>query len=274
MWSGTVQKITYSCIAALFCLTTAHASDCPAPNTPAQIAERLGAAQSAFSRLDSEQFSFSMEEVELMVPCLSGRPAPVDTAQLHRMFGLHLHTKGKNKAATHALLAAKVLSPNYLFPDGFFPEGYALEERWSELSVSEPSDIRAPLPKGHSTAFDGQITRDRPIDRTTLFQLVNKDGSILRSQLISPEQTLPNYESIPRQRNRIIGATIGAGVAAALTYGLAWQGRRQFDRDENTMSRAELQRLRTRVNNLFFISGSLTLVTAAGASAAVLIGPR
>lgn len=274
MLGGLVRTIAVFFLGGLSWSLPGWAADCPAPNTPEQIAERLTAAQSALSQLDSEQFSFSMEEVGLMVPCLSARPEPSGAADLHRMLGVHLYTAGKTQAATDALRAAKVLVPDYQFPTEMFPEGYALLDTWKGLSPGEPSHVRAPVPKNSDVAFDGRLTRDRPSDRVTLFQHLSRDGAVLKSVMLQPDHTIPTYESVPRQRNRIIGATIAMGISAGITYGLSWHGHRKFERNDASLSRAELQSLRKRVNNSFGVSGALTALTATGVVAAILVGPR
>jgi len=92
--------------------------------------------------------------------------------------------------------------------------------------------------------------------------------------MLQPDHPIPTYESVPRQRNRIIGATIAMGISAGITYGLSWHGHRKFERNDASLSRAELQSLRKRVNNSFGVSGALTALTATGVVAAILVGPR
>jgi hypothetical protein len=249
-------------------------SDCPVPNTPSQVAERLVDARSALSKMDFDQFSFSMEEVELMVPCLGALPSRAAAADLHRMLGVYMYTAGKSQAANDTLRAAKVLVPAYRFPDDLFPEGYALIDVWSGVETDDPKHVRAPVPKKSDVAFDGVVTRDRPADRATLFQHISTDGAVLQTIVIQPDQALPAYESVPRQRNRIIGATVAAGVAAGISYGLAWHERRSFDKEDGSRSRADLKQMRQRVNTAFTLSGAFSTVTVSGVVAAIVIGPR
>jgi len=270
MRSTLLLSLTALCMAA----SSAHAQDCPSAHTPEQVDTRLQTAQAALKDLNSEAFSLAMEEVAIMVPCLNSKPAQDLVAQLHRMRGIELYTSGKESAARQALRAARVLSPAYTFPKGFFPEGHALPDFWSEVPADAPANVRAPVPRDAEVAFDGKTTRDRPSDRATVFQYLGTDGTVRTTRYLMPKDPLPTYPSIPRQRNRLIIASIATGIVAGTSYALGWQGHQDFMEDDPKRTKAELSRMQTQVNTSFIISGVTTTLTVAGVTAAVLIGPR
>jgi hypothetical protein len=252
----------------------ARAGDCPTSHSTGQISARLQAAESALKALDGDGFSLAMEEVAIMLPCLSATPSPDLSAQLHRMRGLELYSARKEDAARHAIRAAKVLRPDFNFPDGFFPEGHALPDFWAAVPIDAPAHTSAPVPRDAAVSFDGLQTLDRPSDRATIFQRQSLSGAVQTTQYLMPKDPLPSYRSIPRQRNRLIAASIVTGVVAGSSYALGWQSRQRFMEDDAQHTRAELSRLKTRVNTSFIVSGVSATMTVAGLTWAVLIGPR
>jgi hypothetical protein len=252
----------------------AVAGDCPSSNTPQQIGERLKTAQHAFGELDIDSFSFAMEEVSLMLPCLGAVPEPGLAAQVHRMVGVKLYADGRVGPARSSLLAGKALQPDYVFPDDLFPEGYALLDEWQELSATQTAVKRAPVPRGATVYFDGAQTRDRPIDRATLFQRMDAEGVMRNSVYLQPTDVLPSYAAIPRQRNRILMATAAAGVGAAVSYGLAMTARNAFFEEGGKRGRKDLNDLRTQANRGFVSAGVFSTLAISGGIVAVVIGPR
>jgi len=259
---------------AVLAFPTAHAQDCPAANNPEQIEARLHTAQDALKSLESEAFSLAMEEISLMLPCLDAQPDPALTAELHRLRGIELYASGKADAANHAFLASKVLAPEYAFPQDMFSEGHALIDLWTNITPTGAAHTRAPVPKKSTVSFDGTLTRDRPSDRATLFQHLTLEGEVQTTQYLMPKDSLPTYASVPRQRNRLIAASIATTLAAGTSYAVAWQARQNFMKDDGSRTRKELERLRRKVNTSFISAGVCAALTTAGFGAAIVIGPR
>jgi hypothetical protein len=257
-----------------FMTPLAWAQDCPTPHTPDQVHTRLTAAQKALRALDSDGFSLAMQEVALMVPCLNERPTPELVAEIHRMHGIDLYTAGKQEHARLALRASRILGPQYRFPADLFPKGHALPDLWLSLSALQPAHVRAPVPKQSQVVFDGTVTRNRPSDRATVFQHLGKDGSVQTTRYLMPKDPLPSYPSIPRQRNRLIAASIATGAVAGASYALAWQGRSQFMKSDPKQTKKDLNTTRNQVNTAFVTAGICTTLSATGIAAAILVGPR
>ena len=252
----------------------AHAADCPAPNTPDQIKKRFDRAQSAFQELDIDTFTFSMEEVGLMIPCLDRRPTRAFSAELHRLQAVSLYASDKPGTASTSLRAGKALEPDYAFPKDMFPEGYALLDEWKTTDLSKTETEGAPVPKKSSIAFDGTLTRQRPTDRATLFQHIDAKGLILATAYLQPADPLPAYESVPRQRNRLIGASIASGILSGTFYALSSKGQERFENPSAKASRKEILDLREEVNTYYTLSGIFGVLTVTGTIGAVTIGPR
>lgn len=259
----------------------AMGQDCPTTSAPSEVETRLSNAETALKTLDIEAFSLAMEETTIMLPCLDGMPAVALAAKLHRLRGIELYTAGKMDLARQALRAAKVLEPDFTFSAGTFPKGHALVDFYAAISVNNsaetrqaPAHIGAPVPRDAKVAFDGRFTLERPSDRATVFQHLSPSEVVLTTRYLLPKDPLPTYASIPRQRNRLIIASIASGVIAGGSYALGWQSRQQFLADDPTRTSAELESLKRRANTSFVISGLGTTLTVVGASGAVLIGPR
>ena len=274
-----IQSLARVCAATL-CLAfwpasgVAQAGDCPSPNTPDQIRERLIRAQTAFGDLDIDSFTFAMEEVGLMIPCLDRVPGVAFSAELHRMQGVAFYAADQRSSASNALRAAKVLEPDYQFPSGMFPDGYALLDEWEAMKVGEPLHRSAPVPRKSAVAFDGQTTRSRPVDRATLFQHVDTSGGILQTKYLLPAEPLPTYVSVPRQRNRLIGATALCALVSGTFYKLSTDSVARFEQEGGGLNRKEMIALRERANRYYTVSGITAALTGAGIVGSITIGHR
>ena len=276
---GMIQTLAKAC-AGLLCLVlvlnngAARAGDCPAPNTPAQVDERLKRAQAAFGSLDIDTFTFAMEEVGLMVPCLDRALQPQFAADLHRMQGVAFYAADQRTSASQALRAAKILAPDFQFPEGMFPQGYALLDEWRGMEVGAPMHETAPVPRHSDVVFDGQTTRRRPSDRATVFQHIDAKGGVLKTVYLLPSDPLPAYESVPRQRNRLIAATVVSGLISGGFYALSSRDVERFEQEDGALNRKEMIALRERANRYYTISGVMAALTGVGIVGSVTIGHR
>jgi hypothetical protein len=205
-------------VASAACLTSSDTG---------QLTERLEAAEAAFAALDAEGFGRALDDATLLVPCLSDVPPRALAARMHRLDGLRQFAAGDNESALASMQAARVLDPTYRFPDETLPADHALRVAYEALPTDEGDSVRPPQPTDGVLVFDGVEQPRRPIDRATLFQLV-EDGSVASTRMLSPDEDLPAYRAKPRARNRLL---VGSGVMLGLSglfYGLAWAANDQF----------------------------------------------
>jgi hypothetical protein len=200
---------------------------CLTSSDTTQLASRLEAAEAAYVALDAEAFERALDDATLLVPCLSDVPPRELAARMHRLDGLRLFAGGDNEGALASMQAARVLDPGYRFPDETLPADHALRVAYEALPTDEGSAVRPPQPVDGVFVFDGVEQPWRPLDRATLFQLV--DGpTVSTTRMLAPEEDLPAYRARPRARNRLL---VGSGILIGLSglfYGLAWSANDQF----------------------------------------------
>ncbi len=80
---------------------------CTTSYAPAELEQRLGAAEAAYVALDVDAFRAAAEEARLLLPCLGGALAPSVAARVHRVEGLRLYAGGDEAGARLSMAAAR-----------------------------------------------------------------------------------------------------------------------------------------------------------------------
>ena len=257
----------------------AHGAGCAVSATPAEIDAQLAAAEAAYSALDPSAFVVATDHVALLQPCLDAVVAPAVAARWHRVTALKLYGQGDEAGAVAAMRAARVLEPAYVWSDDLLPAGPL-----RALFDAAPTEDRAravPVPRDGALAFDGTVTRLRPLERASVVQLLDVSGRVTSTAWISVDGPLPAYAAVPRTRNRLL---VGAGVAATgalATYAGSWAARSSFQTwtpDPSTAdpaaAEAKLASLRGTANGLAIGAIAFGVVAAGGAVGAVIVGER
>jgi hypothetical protein len=217
-----------ACLCALATLLPSVAfAACLTSSDTNQLTERLADAEVAYAALDAEAFEQALDDAALLVPCLSDVPPREVAARMHRLDGLRLFAAGDNEGALASMQAARTLEPGYRFPDETLPADHALRVAYEALPTDEGDAVRPPQPIDGAFVFDGVAQPWRPLDRATLFQLVD-GGAVATTRMLAPEEELPAYRARPRARNRLL---VGSGILLGLSgvfYGLAWSANDQF----------------------------------------------
>jgi hypothetical protein len=190
------------------CLTTSRTSD---------LLDELAAAETAYADLDPAAFGRALDDATLLLPCLSDVPTPEVAARVHRLTGLRLYAAGENELALASMQAARILDPTYRFPDETLPADHALRVAYEALPAEDGDAFRPPQPIDGSFMFDGIEQPRRPLDRSTLFQLVESGGTVETTRMLEPGEPLPEYRAKPRARNRLlVGSALFVGASAGL----------------------------------------------------------
>ena len=267
----------------LLCLiapSLAFAADpCQTPISAEAMRAALTQAESAFSALDVERFTTTMDDVAFEVPCLS---EPADAAlagRLHRLQGIRQFVAQDEQLASEAFAAARAADPSYALPTWLVPDGHAIRDLYGRLPLENGSFDELSPPSVGALAFDGVQGLRRPTSWPTLVQVLDAEGRPVSTAYLFPGDAMPTYDASPtlasapartpsRRPGRkvgftLVGATAAGGVAAGLLYGLASASAADFERDQPDWDAADLKAHRARTNDLVAASGALA-ATAAG----------
>lgn len=250
---------------------------CSEVESAAQLQVELTRAETAFANLQVESFLETSDEVIFSLPCLGEALDQEAVARLHRLQGLRQYVAGESERAVLAFASARAADPSYVLPTWLVPEGHALRDLYGQFPLENAVFEPAPRPREGSLRFDGLERYERPQRWPTLVQVLDGAGLPVSTAYVFPGDALPAYpmvepepESAARvaQPRRAItlslaGSAALAGVASGLLYGAASAAAADFEADQPTWDRADLEGARRDTN---------TLVVASGATAALGVG--
>jgi hypothetical protein len=242
-------------VASAACLTASRTDE---------LVERLTVAETAYADLDADQFGRALDDATLLLPCLAEVPSPALAARVHRLTGLRHYAAGENELALASMSAARVLDPTYRFPDETLPADHALRVAYEALPAEEGDAVRPPQPIEGLFVFDGVEQPRRPVDRSTLFQLVEEGGTVETTRMLDPGEDLPAYRARPRARNRLlVGSAVFLGASAAF-YGLGWVARNEFDDRSSDLTESDLESLQAQTQTYSALSAVSLGMSATG----------
>jgi len=279
------MDMRFLALAPLLALASpALAAPCDAPTTEASLDAAVAEAEVAYEDLDVEGFRAAHDRAMRALPCVDRPLRPTLVARLHRLRGLQLYIAGSEEASAAAFAAARSADPGLGLGD-LVPEGHALERVFGQASPG-PTE-RVPEPADRALFLDGVQSRDRPVARPVIVQLVPQGQAPELTRWLDPGAPLPDYphavvdngapdvpepppERTGRGRRRVGSVLLIAGAAAGggagLLYGAAAVSRADFQADHPDWTRTDLAKARDRTNNLALASG------ATGAAAVLLAG--
>lgn len=118
------------------------------------------------------------------VQCLDGWMTPDGAVALHRLIAME-----RWQTRDVAMVAAHLRStPN----DGWRPSdpGLAKIAQSSRGTESQHTEAIA-IPPGWKAVLDGKLSTLRPLDRAVVFQWVDPQGTVRRTQMLPPTQAMP-----------------------------------------------------------------------------------
>lgn len=264
------------------------APNCSTPIPVSTLRAGLSQAESAFSALDVERFTTTMDDVVYEIPCLSEPAEPALVAQLHRLQGIRQFVAHDDQRAAEAFAAARGADPSYQLPTWLVPDGHAIRDLYGRVPLDNGTFDPVPPPATGTLRFDGLEGSRRPTGWPTLVQLLDAQGRPLSTAYLFPGEAMPAYDAgkpavtavagpEPAGRSRrgaglaLVGATAASGLASGLLYGLAGANAADFERDHPAWDRADLVGQRARTNDLVAASGALAAVAAGCALTATFV---
>ncbi|MEQ1507347.1 MAG: hypothetical protein ABMB14_34280 [Myxococcota bacterium] len=188
----------------------AHASE---PCSIRVDAERIDAAleriEASWAALDDLEFVRGVDELHLLLPCVTEVVPPGTAARIHRAYALESWVRGATADGVVALAAARQIEPGWPEPPGWFPEALAA------AAAEPPGASRAVPPRDGGLVFDGTPDARRP-ERPSFVQWVGGDGDVRASWYVRPDEPLPDYDPAYKSRRNLVSLGVAGVVADVL----------------------------------------------------------
>ncbi|MEQ1568964.1 MAG: hypothetical protein ABMA64_25220 [Myxococcota bacterium] len=233
----------------------AHASE---PCSIRVDAERIDAAleriEASWAALDDLEFVRGVDELHLLLPCVTEVVPPGTAARIHRAYALESWVRGATADGVVALAAARQIEPGWPEPPGWFPEALAA------AAAESPGASRAVPPRDGGLVFDGTPDARRP-ERPSFVQWVGGDGDVRASWYVRPDEPLPDYDPAYKSRRNLVSLGVAGVVAGGAAYGAAFAVGAGLER---TRDLDEARAVQARANTLTVGSAALLGVGCAG----------
>ncbi|MEZ4322113.1 MAG: hypothetical protein R3F61_31870 [Myxococcota bacterium] len=247
--------------------------DCEAGLDDQDVKGVSSRAQEAFANLDEEGFSQARDELLAGIECSVEALTTSAVAGYFRVRALDAHLRRAPEdllANARAMAEIDPVPP----PTSVTPRGHPVRNAWETARAAGPSGPRElPVPSGGRIRVDGRDTLALPVERPTVIQFVQPDGSLAWTRVIEPGGLPPGYTeasedyrakyenaiivSAPRKPIElpILAGIFGAGAIG--TYATTFHTRKRFFDAEDP---ADLRTLRNNNNALVIASAGLGAV--------------
>lgn len=229
---------------------TAHAR-CATPSALAAVEDLLAAGDRHFDELEDVELRKDLDDAAAAISCLEETLPPATAAHLHRLTALWHDLQGDRASRDAAFTAAGRADPEYRFPPRVLaPDNPTARAYVATIGAAVPAEpVPEPAP-GVSLLWDGATAEGRPAGLPVVLQVVEGEGQIDFSGLLSPLAPLPDYprpaavavvdtppdpDPVPNgRRGKIIRISLlsGGGAllagSAACSY-LAWDKVQSFE---------------------------------------------
>lgn len=174
----------------LLLLQTAFAS-CEKTSDNEALTRGVDLAIEAFTAMEDDRFSSARKAVLAAVPCVSEPINPEVAAAVHRIRGLNAFLDDDSLTAQLYFAAARSIDPSYRFPESVAPEGHPLAQDY--LALDTTADRTEALPELTSGSFfiNGKRTRERSSSYPALFQLVDGQDRVVKTDFLAAKADLP-----------------------------------------------------------------------------------
>ena len=246
---------------------------------------RLDAADAAFTSLDVEKFSGSMDDAALTVGCLEELVTPSLAGRYHRMVGLDLFVSRDESGAERAFAASRAVDPTGVLGPDLVAEGHEVRAVFGQFDLSAGRWDTLPPPASGQIVLDGTAGLERALGWPVLVQIVDPVGAVTQSAYLFPGDPMLEYAIDPaflrrearRKRTRLalFGTAVGTAVASGFVYGLAAASAGSFEEDHPDWTLDDLEKQQARTNALVGVSGGLAVVAIGTGTAGLLLkAPR
>lgn len=270
-------------------MTAALAQPCPEPTSGAQLAREIDAAEQAWGQMDLGAFTETLTALRGTLTCLDEALTPVDAAAYHRVEALAAFASEDRRGTVLAFRASLDLQPNFELPEAIAPLGNPLREQYEAAKLMPPSPGQVLYPEGGSwMVVDGTRSDERPTERPTIVQRVERGGEVSHSAWLPAWSPTPDWASGPapdarepredgdaglrarRTATVLLGSAAGCAVAGGSLYGYAWGSRATYF--DPTTPFAELEAIRRRTNGAAVSAAVLGgVAVGAGVGAALVL---
>ena len=260
--------------------STAFACDEPLTLTDAN--QYLKQSVTALENMDATQAGLLLKSIGNTLNCMNEPVSQEFASQYFIMQGILIWAAGEQDVSARYFSAAKNVQPDIKISTAIFPETHEIHTAL-KYAPKSPETIEVTVGEGEKIYFDGTESLSRPVDRPTIYQLMDSSGSVVSTKIIDKGEDLPNQPkpieepSAPTaptpveepvvlatekdKNNTLLWVSMGFGAATATSGALATQ---KFIEYNNAPEGADLAELETE-NNIYFITtcstGLVTLVT-------------
>lgn len=209
-------------LSTLILISVAHA-ECDKPTTTDLIAGVIPRAQIAIGSLDSAGFEQAVAEASHALECLGQPISPIDAANYHGLMGLaSAFAGGQDDRAVRSFNAATAIMPTFALPWVIAPRDGPID-LLVQKARSQPIGKMVPVPPSEdSILIDGTPGIMRPVERPCILQIVSRNGDLIQTFYLQPEDPLPHWNAPRTPLQRLIPTvrkqpSTPLGIAAGTT---------------------------------------------------------
>lgn len=248
--------------------TSAYA--CDEPLKLADANQYLEQSMTALQNMDVPQASLIVKSIGNTINCFDEPVTPEFASQYYLMQGILLWAANKQDASVRYFDAAKSVQPDIKISTDIFPQTHEIHVFFKVAPKS--SDVIELVPtEGEQFYLDGLESTTRSAQRPTIFQAVDENGLVLRTQVVDKGQELPEDkkeapEPVPveeavvlapkeKRDNTMLWVAIGFGSVSAGTgtmASLTYLEAKDLDESDPTFESLRL------TNQILVISASVT----------------
>jgi len=255
---------------------------CAKPSTTKQLVGVGPLAERAFADMNEEKLRRHASEArDEILPCLTDRLGPSDSAVFHRLMALEAFTNNNELRTVREFHAARKLFPGYILPEDLAGPDHPLRKLYVQAETLDDGTAEkvSPPEKGY-LMLGGIRNAPRFSNIPVLVQVYAQGDRLLETRYFQPGEKLPDWgklnpmgitaqdlgiDTVPLWKKPSTW-WIATGIASTLAvgfYGAALYQKSQFN-DSSTPDR-DLKGLQDRSNAFGYTalaSGGLALITA------------
>jgi hypothetical protein len=180
---------------ALSLLVPALASAaCPVATTTEELADTLVRAERAYKNVDIEGFQMAFQEANLVLLCVDRVVDERVAAQFHRMRGVDQFIRRDLDASVRSFAASRHVAPDQSLE--LAGPSHPLQEAFQNVDLGTGAFQEVPPAQG-ALAFDGRKTDLQPLDWPTIFQVVDEEGVVVGTRLLTGGAVASGYPLRP-----------------------------------------------------------------------------
>ena len=240
----------------------------------------LNQSMTALENMDATQAGLLLKSIGNTMNCMNEPVTQSFASQYFIMQGILKWASGSQDDSARYFSAAKSVQPGITISTDIFPESHEIHTAL-KYAPKTPETIEMSMSEGETVYFDGVKSLSRPLNRPTIYQLMDSSGTVVKTKLVDKGEELPNQstpvEETPPpapveepvvlttekdRNNTLLWVSVGFGAATATSGALATK---KFIDFNNTPDDSAMRDDLESENNIYFITtcstGLVTLVT-------------